>query len=510
MMPEVELRLASMASDLPQLKQGLLEMSARAHATPATLTSTYYDTAEGRLKREGVALCVRKQNHQYIQTVEAQDGRGTVSFARGEREDVIMGERPDLRAPNSSAQLPEGLGEAELHARFTIVVQRSLFTLEPDASTRVDCALDEGEVQTPESERAELICEVKLELKRGDRSALYGTALRLLDVAPLHIEMRSKAERGYSLLEGAVDKPQPQGPPALDLKPDMTVEEALQRIGFGCLATLLRNERAALADVPEGVHQMRIAARRLRSAATAVKQMLPREQYEWVGRELKWLADVLGPARNWDVFSSNLLAPVRSALLSERDRDGLCRACEQERQCAHEKANTAIRSAQYTALVLKLSQWFASCRWRDQPVSEQSALLMAPIGAIAPTLIGRRYKKVRKAAAGFAELSLQQRHQVRIEIKKLRYVIEFLKDLFENARVAEFVQCLKPLQDDLGHANDVRVATDLLADLRISDNAAAIARAAGVVLGWHDRGLADHDRKLLKHVRRFRNARPFW
>jgi hypothetical protein len=54
------------------------------------------------------------------------------------------------------------------------------------------------------------------------------------------------------------------------------------------------------------------------------------------------------------------------------------------------------------------------------------------------------------------------------------------------------------------------VATDLLADLRISDNAAAIARAAGVVLGWHDRGLADHDRKLLKHVRRFRNARPFW
>src|SRR5260370_42061009 len=140
MMTEAEVRRASRRGILPQLKQGLLQMSARAHATPATLTSTYYDTAEGRLKREGVVLCVRKQNHQYIQTVEAQDRRGTVSFARGEREDVIMGGRPDLRAPNSSAQLPEGLGEAELHAPLTIVVQRSLFTLHPDASTPVPCA----------------------------------------------------------------------------------------------------------------------------------------------------------------------------------------------------------------------------------------------------------------------------------------------------------------------------------------------------------------------------------
>jgi len=54
------------------------------------------------------------------------------------------------------------------------------------------------------------------------------------------------------------------------------------------------------------------------------------------------------------------------------------------------------------------------------------------------------------------------------------------------------------------------VAHELLADLPNSDDAAAIARAAGVVLGWHDRGLADDDRKLRKRVRRFRQERPFW
>jgi hypothetical protein len=50
----------------------------------------------------------------------------------------------------------------------------------------------------------------------------------------------------------------------------------------------------------------------------------------------------------------------------------------------------------------------------------------------------------------------------------------------------------------------------LLAGLPVSENPAVIGRAAGVVLGWQDRGLADHERKLLKHVRRFRHARSFW
>ena len=141
-------------------------------------------------------------------------------------------------------------------------------------------------------------------------------------------------------------------------------------------------------------------------------------------------------------------------------------------------------------------------------MSEQSALLMAPIETLASTLIGRRYKKVKKSADGFAKLTLERRHEFRISVKKLRYTIEGFKDLFDSQKVAAFTRLLKPLQDDLGYINDVRVANELLTDLQISN--AGIARVAGVVLGWHDRGFADTDRKLRKHVRRFREARPFW
>jgi triphosphatase len=135
-------------------------------------------------------------------------------------------------------------------------------------------------------------------------------------------------------------------------------------------------------------------------------------------------------------------------------------------------------------------------------------LLMAPIGMVAPTLIGRRYKKVNKSASGFAKFTPERRHEFRIAVKKMRYTIEIFKNLFDRKNVAEFIQLLKPLQDDLGYANDVRVASQLLAGLRISDP--AIAGAAGVVLGWHERGVADHYRKLRKRLHRFREARPFW
>ena len=195
-------------------------------------------------------------------------------------------------------------------------------------------------------------------------------------------------------------------------------------------------------------------------------------------------------------------------MLRAQELDEFCRVCEQESRSAHERAKAAIRSPQYAAALLKLSQWFASRGWRNQPVSEQSALLMAPIETVAPTLIGRRYKKVKKSADGFAQLTLERRHEFRIAVKKLRYATEGFKDLFDGQKVAEFVRLLKPLQDDLGYINDVRVANELLTGLQISN--AGIACAAGVVLGWHDRGFADTDRKLRRHVRKFREARPFW
>ena len=116
---------------------------------------------------------------------------GEPPSALHELADVMDGERPDPRAPNGNAHLPEVLSDPELCARFTTVTRRTLFLLEPDASTQIAGAIDEGEIETAEDERTEPICEVRLQLKRGDPAALYETGLRLLEIAPLRIEARS-------------------------------------------------------------------------------------------------------------------------------------------------------------------------------------------------------------------------------------------------------------------------------------------------------------------------------
>jgi CHAD domain-containing protein len=238
--------------------------------------------------------------------------------------------------------------------------------------------------------------------------------------------------------------------------------------------------------------------------------MLPGEQYRWVSAELRWLARALGPARNWDVYAGSVLASVTSALLAAQDRDALSRAAERHKLLAHREAEAAVRSARYTTTLMKVLRWFTARDWRDQPVSKHSALLMTPIGMVAPDLIARRYKAVCGGIRDFAALDMEQRHQVRIAIKKLRYTVDLLESLFPADAVSAFARILKPVQDRLGEANDVRVASDLMAELRASNDSAAIDRASGIVLGWHDRGLAEGERKLLKLLGKFRHARTFW
>lgn len=505
-MLELELKLAAAPADLPLLKRQLLKLAGRERSARTTLTSVYYDTADRQLRREGLSLRVRRGNRRFVQTVKQENAEGVPPLMRDEWEDAVTGALPDLRAANGGPHLPETLSAAELHPVFSTVVRRAVIPIGIGGTTEIEAAVDEGEIRTAAEERREPICELELEYKLGDPAAIYDIGLGLLAAAPLRIEPRSKAERGFDLVDPEWSGHRVIHAPPIVLRPEMTVEAVLQKFGSECLGIMLRNEAAALSGVGEGLHQMRVALRRLRAVLSTLKRMLPAEQYRWVGDELKWLTRILGPARNWDVLADSIVASVTSAVLPPQDRDVLTRACEEQRLRARQEAGSAIRSVRYTTALLKLLRWFTAREWRDQPISEQSALLVAPIGEVAPGLIARRYRQTCDASEDFAELDDAERHQLRIAIKKLRYTIDLLQSLFPKAGVARFAKLLKPLQDELGHANDVRVAHELIARLSVS----GIDRAAGIVLGWHERGLADHEQKLLKHLRKVRSARAFW
>ena len=73
---------------------------------------------------------------------------------------------------------------------------------------------------------------------------------------------------------------------------------------------------------------------------------------------------------------------------------------------------------------------------------------------------------------------------------------------------------MKDLQDGLGHLNDVAVAQRLIASLvgesDRSANGDGLQRAAGLVLGWHARGVADLEPAILRAWQEFAGREPFW
>ena len=127
-----------------------------------------------------------------------------------------------------------------------------------------------------------------------------------------------------------------------------------------------------------------------------------------------------------------------------------------------------------------------------------------------------------KRGRDFETLSQEERHSVRIALKKLRYALDFFGGVFDPERRKRFFKELARLQEDLGSMNDVAVAearlgrlvgisadgdSDMVAASTLSNK---LTFAAGCVLGWHRRRAAEIDERLVKHWHSFARTKPFW
>ena len=145
-----------------------------------------------------------------------------------------------------------------------------------------------------------------------------------------------------------------------------TAEVALTEIILGCVEHLRGNEVCVLSrEHEEGIHQMRVATRRLRSCLALYGKFIPSEQLDYITGELKWLIGELGPARDWDVFVADGFAPVAKQLEDEGRLTELGEQIEHLRNEAYVRAQAAIGSQRYVGLVLLLNSWAEGRGWRD-------------------------------------------------------------------------------------------------------------------------------------------------
>lgn len=472
------------------------------------LVSTYFDTPNHLLKRNGISLRVRRAGKKRIQTIKtATNG---VAVERGEWEKRIDGDEPDLRAARGTPlqRLLSKRLRRDLDAVFSTHVHRTLVPLRP-GNSRVELALDEGHIRA--GLYSSPLAEVELELKSGSIGDLFKTARMVAQLVPARLALKAKSQQGYDLI---TDQPTASVSAAkIVLPPKTTLATAFQAIGRSTLHHIAANEPAVLGGLPEGVHQMRVGVRRLRAALWVFSDLLRCKQTESIRSDLKWLAGKLGPVRDLDVFLTTRVKRLEAADPPIAGLGDLVAELEYKRAVVAEAAKAAIASTRYRLLILNALEWIEDGAW----LKLRPALRDQRIKPFAADLFARRIAKAKKRAKDIGKLSVSDRHKLRIAMKKLRYSIYFFESLFDGAAskkaLTQYKACLGSLQDNLGALNDIAVHQRMVTRFRNdieNRKSEPVAFAAGAVVGTE----RSETEKLLgaaeTAAQKLRRAKEFW
>jgi CHAD domain-containing protein len=249
-----------------------------------------------------------------------------------------------------------------------------------------------------------------------------------MEVAPLRLSLISKASRGYEVASGK-NVAGPVHSESVDLPAKVDREEAFQKIAYACLHQIADNYDAVVDENPVGVHQMRVGLRRLRAAISLFKEMLEDEQTARIKKELKWLTNELGPARQFQVFCTDV---ARSVLRAHRMGDGIDNFIDDlDRRFdeAKSRATGAVSSERFRRLLLDTAEWIQVGAWKQ---AEQ--LPKVDGRKFAKRVLAKRRKKIAKNGKKLDHLNAEQRHKLRIAAKKLRYGSEFFSGLFPGKK----------------------------------------------------------------------------
>ncbi len=212
---------------------------------------------------------------------------------------------------------------------------------------------------------------------------------------------------------------------------------------------------AGEAPTPEGVHQTRIAVRRIRAALRLFADLLPPVTSRRLNEEFQWLARRLGEVRDLDVQSDRIAKEAKP--ISRADRARLApyeRFLRSERDQARASLEPLFTSERYVALIRRFNR-FVSAGPSQAQRRRHGGLL---IGEAAPRRLTEESAKVIARGAKISDDSRPAKlHRLRIHCKRLRYQFEFFTVIYPHA-LADAARSAKRIQDFLGEYQDVCTA----------------------------------------------------
>jgi inorganic triphosphatase YgiF len=510
---EVEVKLQLPSASPARLGQVPLLRDADGSARKQNQVSVYFDTAGLKLRKRGLTLRVRQIGDRYVQTIKSDNGS---LFERGEWEIEVESDRPDLTRGDTSALDALGIKKLgkKLRPVFETRVERITYPF-ARKDYEIELTIDRGEIDA--GDHSLPLCEAEFELKRGDRTRLFEFASAFARATAAELAVKSKSQRGYELLVGD-DAAAARGED-IEIAPDTPAKAAFQLIAFDCLKQIVCNKPAALAGDAEGIHQMRVGLRRLRAGLSLFSNIVADAKTQHMKAELKWLTNELGPAREFEVFLTRVVAPLGKQHARLAGMRSLSRDLADQREAAIARGVAAVSSLRFRELTLDCAAWLEIGDWREPQEEELRARCEEPIENMARTQLKRHWKKIRKRGRELASLDPHARHKLRIRTKKLRYATEFYKAVFpgkkQHKRRAAFLSGLKDLQDCFGELNDIFVHEKLTAGIveapdSVSAKSPRRVFAAGLLTGHEEARLEPVLAAAERSFAAFEKLNPYW
>ena len=233
-------------------------------------------------------------------------------------------------------------------------------------------------------------------------------------------------------------------------------------------------------DVPDSVHAMRVACRRMRSTLQSFRTLLDRERTDGVVAELRWLAGELGGARDLEVQEERIgraVATLPPEIALGPIAAQVVRFFARRRQEAGATASAALDGDRYLVLLDTVDALLAA-----PPLTEAAANpARTELSALVRKALRRTGKALRAADALPPGHDRDEHlHEMRKAAKRLRYATEAIRPV-RGRQAKRLVKQVKAVQELLGEHQDSAVARGLLREL----GAAAPAEGGnGFGFGW--------------------------
>ncbi|MGW1872180.1 CYTH and CHAD domain-containing protein [Streptomyces sp. NPDC001975] len=458
---EIERKYESDESGLPDLT-GVAGVANVVDKGTAELDATYHDTSDLRLASARVTLRHRT---------------GGTDAGWHLKLPVAPGIRDEIHAPLSDTLPDELAGLARSRVREGQLVPVIRLRTTRDIRHLVDAdgtLLAEVSVDRVRAERLfggagkAQWTEIEVELADGGDPAFLDKVEKRLGKAGVRPSgSASKLARALAETKGA--KPHPPKP---DSGAPVTAGDHVLAYVRAQRDAIVELDPAVRLDTEEGVHDMRVATRRLRSTFRTFGKVLDREVTDPVADELKWLAGELGVGRDQEVLAERLMTAldeVPGPLVSGPIHDRLHAWAEAGERGSRRRLLGVLNSKRYLALLDTLDTLIADPPLRKAAAGKPEKVLAKAVHKDFAKVTDLIETAMAEPAGHDRDLGL---HEARKKAKRTRYAAEAARPAL-GGPAKSLVKSMKSLQSLLGEHQDSVMARETLREL------SAVAHATG-------------------------------